>query len=175
MAVRRCRCGYTTDDVFTDGCPLCLRPMALVSNAGPPPTREAPPPRRPFRRVVPFLAGGVVLAMLVGLFGLSGQFAKPAALFSAPVTKSDSTGKIRVGMHVARVAAALEPAPLRSDPNRNLQDVLPKESTDSGLIVCRKGNRELHISFENGYVTGIRERPVGGPAANWAEVEFAAD
>ena len=34
MAVRRCRCGYTTDDVFADGCPLCLRPMALVNDAG---------------------------------------------------------------------------------------------------------------------------------------------
>lgn len=68
MAVRRCRCGYTTDDVFADGCPLCLKPLALVNDAGP----AAEVTRRPYRRTVPFLVGGVVVVMLIGVLSLSG-------------------------------------------------------------------------------------------------------
>src|SRR5262245_49000412 len=100
MAVRRCRCGYKTDDVFADGCPLCLRPMGLVNDAGPAP---APPQRRPFRRAIPFVAAGLVITALTGV--LLSQFAVPIIPAGPPIAKVDATGRIREGMHVGRVAA----------------------------------------------------------------------
>lgn len=175
MAVRRCRCGYTTDDVFADGCPLCLRPMALVNAAGP---AAADPARSPFRRALPFLAVGLVIATLIGVLGFSGRFKKPPApppvATAPPDLKADSTGRIRVGMHVGRVAKELDPVIVRNEPGKTLEDMLPRDSEASGILVCRKGRRQLLMPFSKGYVTGVLESPAPAGQDDWAEVAFRA-
>lgn len=168
MAVRRCRCGYTTEDVFADGCPLCLKPMALVNDAGP----AVEPPRRPYRRAVPFLAVGLIVATLIGVLGLSGQFSQPFVPTGPPIAKADSSGRIRAGMHVGRAAAELDSLPLRGQPGKTLRDVLPRDSTASGVIICLNGRHQMRITFVDGYVTSIQEWTVRTPPDHWADVEF---
>src|SRR5437868_2606555 len=118
MAVRRCRCGYTTDDVFADGCPLCLRPMALVNNAGPG-RAYVPRSRSGIRWKILFIVVGIGIASLTAvcleLFSLNRGSADAVANLP-PDRKADSTGRIRVGMHIGRVAKELEPVAVRNEP-----------------------------------------------------------
>jgi len=178
MAVRRCRCGYTTDDVFADGCPLCLRPMALVNAAGPA-DLYGPRVGRHIRWKLLFIVVAIGISSLTALslelFSLNrGPAAAAPVADSLPNLKADSTGRIRVGMHIGRVAKELEPVPLKNNQpiGKTLEEALPRDSTATGTLICRKGRRQLFVSFEEGYVTAVREVPAPDRQDDWALVAF---
>ena len=71
---------------------------------------------------------------------------------SAPVgppRQSDSTGRVRVGMHVSELAGLRGAVP--GDP------VLAPGSTASGTLVHDHGNRVLRVRFSSGRVTSVEE------------------
>ena len=176
MAVRRCRCGYTTDDVFADGCPLCLRPMALVNDAGPA-AAYACRARTHIRWKLLLIIAAVGISSLTGLclelFSLNRGPAAAAPVADQPpnLLKADSTGRIRVGMHIGRVAKELEPVAVRNEPpGTTLSDVLPRDSTSGGVLYCQKDRRQLFVFFKDGFVSGVEELPGQPGQAEWAEV-----
>ena len=71
---------------------------------------------------------------------------------SAPVgpsRESDSTGRVRVGMHVSRLAGL--PGTIPGDPT------LAPGSSASGSLVSDGGGRVLRVRFRGGRVTSVQE------------------
>src|SRR5207244_2250124 len=101
-------CKYVTDDVWADGCPICLRPLALAPQVPAAPGRagpvRGPRRRRPLRRLLGVLLVAAPVTFLVLVFLVP-------TVFLGPEKDADSTGRIRAGMFVGEVARELKADP----------------------------------------------------------------
>jgi hypothetical protein len=145
-------CKYVTDDVWADGCPICLRPLALSPR---PPTGGGPrPASRRRRRPLRIAVGVVLIAVPVVFLGL--VFVTPEVFLGAE-QEADSTGRIRAGMPVAAAAQELQ--------------IDPPPRAWSGTITRGERARLLRVRVEVGRVKSVEEGSVGVPVLDLLRVE----
>jgi hypothetical protein len=145
-------CQFTTDDLWMDGCPICLQPLTRVARSQSPTGFAG---RVLSRR---WLAALGLLGLLVVLPAL--PFACNlivAQLTAGRAQQADATGRIRVGMHMHDVAWVLDPVPPRRSTDPHLSQSFPRADDYSGTLNWDDGQRVIRITFRNGRVTGVGE------------------
>jgi hypothetical protein len=146
---------------------MCLRPLLREGRQpfAPPPDRRRPRPARPAALIVLFVGLLVLAIAVVWLVFFS------APLFLGPVADADSTGRVRVGMHVVAVARALEMEP----PPRQSADARTAAQPDlefTGTILRESDGRVLRVRFRGGSVTGIEEGHSPLAVLNRVEIHY---
>jgi hypothetical protein len=163
---------YSADSAPTD-CPTCgatLR-FTLLPPAGTPDPSPAPLPRRPGAARSPLGQGSGVLwekligspVGLVALFVLIsiGLWAVGDWVMKDPGSgkAADSSGRIRVGMHISEVGRLLDRGPPPSPSYPRLRDSFPADEFGDGTIDYEGDGVVLQIHFVGGRVTSVEESP----------------
>ena len=154
MSVRCRSCGYLIQDPWANGCPLCGAPYEGGGGGG----RGGGGGGGGSRGGVYALLGIVAVLFIGGtvLNRVNGRRADP--MDDPPERLADSTGRIRVGMHMNDVGRQLDSdlSRRRTDPN-SLAAKFPEGMTRSGMLVWVRDTRVLFVRFDRGRVSAVDE------------------
>jgi hypothetical protein len=122
---------------------------------------------------------GSPLALVVGfllLAGVSGVLCDRVLSGSADPSggqAQDSSGRIRVGMHLCEVGRLLDKGPPRSPSYPRTRDYFPPDEFGDGAVDYEGDGVVLKIHFVNGRVTGVEEsKSSAGPGFHCCRVSF---
>jgi hypothetical protein len=159
-------------------CPACgtrllftLLPPADAADASPVvlrPPRSAtwPGPGRQTGGIWERLIGSPVALVAVFVLILGGLWAVSDRLMRDPGAgkAADSSGRIRVGMHISEVGRLLDRSPPSSPSYPRMRDYFPADEFGDGTIDYEGDGVVLKIHFIGGRVTSVEESPsAAGP------------
>ena len=78
---------------------------------------------------------------------------------SSPGKRQDSSGRIKVGMHISEVGRILDTEPARSPSYPRMRDYFPADEFGDGTIDYEGDGQILTIHFVGGRVTSVEESP----------------
>lgn len=143
-------CRYESPADAETACPACGAPLGAV------PPRSVRGPRDPWERfIAPIALVGVLLLVGVGVWFGGGWLA--AALGGGKT--HDSSGRIKVGMHISEVGRILDDGPPPSPSYPRMRDYFPADEFGDGTIDYEGDGEVLKIQFVGGCVTSIEESP----------------
>jgi hypothetical protein len=85
----------------------------------------------------------------------------------------DSSGRIRVGMHLSEVGRVLDKGPPRSPSYPRMRDYFPPDEFGDGTVDYEGDGAILKIHFVNGRVTAVEEsKSSAGPGFHSCRLSF---